>query len=68
MESIAKFNTELRKQKDNRQVLHNGNNQRRSDASLHDWLHNDKTDLRLYLLGTNHYLRKKQNIEVVLMQ
>jgi hypothetical protein len=28
----------------------------------------DKTDLRLYLLGTNHNLRKKQNIEVELMQ
>ena len=48
--------------------LHNGNNQRRSDASLHDWPHNDKTDLRLYLLWTNHNLKKKQNIEVGLMQ
>jgi hypothetical protein len=43
--------------------LHNGNNHRRSDTSLHDWPHNDKTDLRLYLLGTNHNLKKKQNIE-----
>ena len=28
--------------------------QRRSDMSFHDWPHNNKTDLRLYLLGTNH--------------
>jgi hypothetical protein len=47
--------------------LHNENNQR-SDLSLHDWPHNDKTDLRLYLLGTNRNLKKKQNIEAGLMQ
>ena len=33
--------------------LNNGNNRRRNDRSLRDWQHNDKTDLRLYLLGTN---------------
>ena len=48
--------------------LHNGNNQRKSDTSPHDWSHNDKTDLRLYLLGANHNLKKKQNIEAGLMQ
>jgi hypothetical protein len=48
--------------------LHNGNNQRRSDTSLHDLPHNDKMDLRLYLRGTNHNLKKKQNIEPGLMQ
>ena len=37
-------------------------------TSLHDWPHNDKTDLRLYLLGTNHNLKKKQNIETGLME
>jgi hypothetical protein len=30
---------------------------------LRDWHHNDKTDLRLYLLGTNRISKKKQNIE-----
>jgi hypothetical protein len=28
-----------------------------------DWHHNDKTDMRLYLLGTNRNSKKKQNIE-----
>jgi hypothetical protein len=52
----------------NNAYFHNGNNQRRSDMSLHDWRHNDRTDLRLYLFGTNHNLKKKQNIEAVLIQ
>ena len=41
---------------------------KQSDMSLHDWPYNDMTDLRLYLLRANHNLRKKQNIEVGLMQ
>jgi hypothetical protein len=28
-----------------------------------DWHNNDKTDLRLYLLGTNRNSKEKQNIE-----
>ena len=43
--------------------MNNGNNRRRNDRSLRDWHHNDKTDLRLYLLGTNRNSKKKQNIE-----
>ena len=30
---------------------------------LYDWHHNDKTDLKLYLLGTNRNSKKKQNIK-----
>jgi hypothetical protein len=30
---------------------------------LRDWQHNDKTDLRLYLLGTNRNSKMKQNVE-----
>jgi hypothetical protein len=41
--------------------LNNGNNRRRNDRSLRDWHHNDKTDLRLYLLGTNRNSKKTQN-------
>ena len=33
--------------------LHNRNNRRRNDRSLRNWHHNNKVDLRLYLLGTN---------------
>jgi hypothetical protein len=40
-----------------------GNNRRRNDRSLRDWRHNEKTDLRLYLLGTNRNSKRKQNIE-----
>jgi hypothetical protein len=43
--------------------LNNGNNRRRNDRSLRDWHHNDKTDLRLYFLGTNRNSKKKHNIE-----
>jgi hypothetical protein len=31
--------------------------------SLRDWHHNDKTDMRLYLLGKNRNSKKKQNME-----
>ena len=49
------------------EYLHNRNNQRSNDMSLHDWSHNDKTDPKLYLLGTNHNLKEKQNIEAGLI-
>ena len=49
------------------EYLHNRNNQRNNDMSLHDWSHNDKSDLKLYLLGTNHNLKEKQNIEAELI-
>ena len=42
--------------------MNNGNNRRRNDRSLRDWHQNDKTDLRLYLLGTNRNSKKKHNI------